>query len=195
MKTKTINLYSFDELSKEGQQSALENYRDINVDHEWWDYVYEWFHEEYGNTFDIERIYFSGFSSQGDGACFIYSGISKDLLNEAIDSLNIRPLFKKVLKANIDISAECNHSSRYYHEKSVRHSFESCLLDRTNLDELIDENLSLIEEYIEDRYESACNDLYCRLQNEYEYLTSDEEVVETIKLNDYYFNENGVIES
>lgn len=46
MKTKTINLYEFDELSEDAKEKALQNLWDINVDHEWWDYIYE----------DAERI-------------------------------------------------------------------------------------------------------------------------------------------
>lgn len=41
MKTITINLYSFNELSKEAQQKALNKLATINVEHDWWDDTYE----------------------------------------------------------------------------------------------------------------------------------------------------------
>src|SRR5690606_9863757 len=42
MRTISINIYKFDELSKEAQENAIEKLWDINVyDHPWWQYVYE----------------------------------------------------------------------------------------------------------------------------------------------------------
>jgi hypothetical protein len=41
MKTKTYNVYKFDELSKEAQEKALINLIDINTDHDWWQFTYE----------------------------------------------------------------------------------------------------------------------------------------------------------
>ena len=34
-------VYTFDELSEDGKESALDNLRDINVDFDWWNSVYE----------------------------------------------------------------------------------------------------------------------------------------------------------
>jgi hypothetical protein len=39
--TKTVTLYYFNELSEEAQEKALEELWDINVDHEWWDHTYD----------------------------------------------------------------------------------------------------------------------------------------------------------
>src|SRR5687768_4525260 len=41
MKTKTITLYSFDELSESAQQKAIEGLYDLNTDNDWWEYTYE----------------------------------------------------------------------------------------------------------------------------------------------------------
>ena len=41
MKTIKLNLYSFSELKEDIKQKVLEEYRDINVDYEWWDYTLE----------------------------------------------------------------------------------------------------------------------------------------------------------
>lgn len=41
MKTIQITLYDFDELSEEAQEKAIINQFDVNVDHDWWDFVYE----------------------------------------------------------------------------------------------------------------------------------------------------------
>lgn len=41
MKTKSYNVYKFNELSEESQQKAIENLYDINVDYDWWESTHE----------------------------------------------------------------------------------------------------------------------------------------------------------
>lgn len=41
MKTKTYNVYKFNELTEESKQKAIENLCYINVDHDWWEFTYE----------------------------------------------------------------------------------------------------------------------------------------------------------
>jgi hypothetical protein len=41
MKTKTYQVYKFSELSEESQEKAINNLYDINVDHQWWEFIYE----------------------------------------------------------------------------------------------------------------------------------------------------------
>lgn len=41
MKTKIINLYSFQELNEDQQQKAIENLYGINVNYEWWESIYD----------------------------------------------------------------------------------------------------------------------------------------------------------
>ena len=65
-------VYSFDELSKEAKEKALEELRYINVDYEnWADDTIEQI-KRIGSYLGIEidQVLYSGFSSQGDGACF-----------------------------------------------------------------------------------------------------------------------------
>jgi hypothetical protein len=41
MRTETIQIYKFSELSAEAQEYALDHNRDFYTDGEWWDFVYE----------------------------------------------------------------------------------------------------------------------------------------------------------
>lgn len=41
MKTKTIDVYQYDELGDEAKQKVLEKFYDLNVSFEWWEYLYE----------------------------------------------------------------------------------------------------------------------------------------------------------
>lgn len=72
MRTIELKAYEFKELSDEAKEKVLERYRNWNVDDAYWyepttDYWKEKL-EEIG--FSDAEIQFSGFWSQGDGACF-----------------------------------------------------------------------------------------------------------------------------
>ena len=41
MKTITINLYEFNELSEKAQRPAMDKLMNINIDNDWWDFAYE----------------------------------------------------------------------------------------------------------------------------------------------------------
>lgn len=41
MRTIEFNLYEFEELSTEAKEKAIEKNRDINIDYDWWDWLYE----------------------------------------------------------------------------------------------------------------------------------------------------------
>lgn len=57
MRTETINIYQFNELSNEAKQNAIKQNYDINVSHDWWTNTYE-DAERIGlqiTSFDLER--------------------------------------------------------------------------------------------------------------------------------------------
>ncbi len=80
--------YSFNELSPEAQENALDNNRNINVDHDdWHDWIIDDFKEEMLEKFgfDVDDAQYTGFFSQGDGASFTGEAIDKPLfMREAL---------------------------------------------------------------------------------------------------------------
>lgn len=65
--------YSFEELSPEAKEKALDHYRDINVVYnDWEEPIIEGFKEDMLEEFgvDVNETYYSGFHSQGDGASY-----------------------------------------------------------------------------------------------------------------------------
>ena len=90
-----------------------------------------------------------------------------------------------------------NARSTYYHERSVNISLE---LDNYNdyleddlryevyetMEKIIVEEWKELEEEVAEQCRSYMRDLYSRLRNEYEILTSDEVVWETIVANDLH---------
>ena len=75
MLTKSINLYTFDELDTEIKEKVIAQHRDIDVEGEWHGFIYEqWIDKLNKIGYKEAKIHFSGFYSQGDGACFDANG-------------------------------------------------------------------------------------------------------------------------
>ena len=72
MRTMEVKVYSFEELSEKSKATVIEKNRDINVDYEDWAecLLDEWKAKLARIGFHEAEISYSGFSSQGDGACF-----------------------------------------------------------------------------------------------------------------------------
>ena len=210
--------YSFEELSPEAQKHALEEQRDINVDYQGWeDGVTEGFKEdmeEIGIS-DID-ISYTGFWSQGDGASFTSDTIdTRKLFNAAgiksTDALNMevenRDDEDKEFYDLLDTLEDIGHldrvritpeelkvtiergSSNYYHENTVSAKIE--IWDEPEGWEEPGRFIEDLEKEITNFIRGKCKELYSSLSKEYDYLTSDEAVKETLIDNDYEFDEEG----
>ena len=181
------------------KQEVLEKYYNINTDNNWYEGVYEAKTEELkGFGFDVEKIMFSGFASQGDGAMF--EGDFRLDWQTDIDIINIyikNPRIAKLVK-NGNISVLCNftHSGHYYHEKSYKYSFDIehngskySIEDYPN----IYSTLNNLEDEITSDYETKCKEIYRSLEESYDYLTSEKVIIETFQANEYEFDEFGNI--
>ena len=176
----------------------LEKHRHINVEYDWHDYVYEYFREDMkAKGIDVERMYFSGFCSQGDGACFEGEFDDVQLFIDSHFKPDEYPMIRKLLDEGGSVVINCNHSGRYYHENCTRFSIDAdelryCMNMPTEFHEQVvagmDEELSMevgdFETASIEIFKSYMRDLYRRLEAEYDYLTSDEAVAEAVIAND-----------
>ena len=67
-----ITLFTFDELPEESQHKLIEGFRqdyDPHYSHIYDEFILE-MSEQYGADINVDDIQWSGFWSQGDGACF-----------------------------------------------------------------------------------------------------------------------------
>jgi hypothetical protein len=178
------NIYKFEELTVQAQQKAIENLRDINTNHDWYDDIFE-DATTIGRLFglDIEKIYFSGFWSQGDGAsfegdyCYKKGGLKavKEYAPQDTELHDIVKALQNEQSINFYKStANIRQQGRYYHENTM----------------YID-----IENGNEDCFSNLLRDyarwIYKKLESGYDYLTSEQAILETIQANDYEFTENG----
>jgi len=185
------------------QKSLIDTYRDINTQHtEWWDCTYDDFKSDMSLTgIDVAKMMFSGFWSQGDGASFTGRITDVKLFMEHHKIADFQPTVMRLLSygGNIDLTVEQTGSySHYCHEYTVRvfnpHSDEFWLVLPTGdplrtavaeqWDKELNTELSALEEAATEIIRDDCRSLYWRLEEEYEYLTSDDAVWEAIQNND-----------
>jgi len=182
-------------------KKVAEANRSINTDHDWWDCTVDRFKEDMAAVgIHVERTYFSGFWSQGDGACF--DGQVNDW-GKFLTHLGYTDPFMIQLADNYWMFT-CGHRGRYYHHKSVGYNEqaplpcndedEQFIKDYLGIDEVLRASVALnqLAKYDEDTlckefresFERHMQDLYRRLEREYDYLTSDTAVLEALEANE-----------
>lgn len=202
-------VYRLDELDDRAKEKARAWYRDGGFDYDWYEFVYEDFErvcdilgvtlatravELYGGgTRSKPRIWFSGFWSQGDGACFegryeyaksaaakIRSYAPKDTklraIADALQAIQRRNFYQ--------LYAHINHHGHYYHEYCMA-------IDVGRNSSNWQDMTADAEEAITEALHDLARWLYRQLEREYEYLASDETVDDTIRANDYTFTASG----
>lgn len=202
-------VYRLDELDKSAKGRARDWYRQRAFDDDWYEFVYEDFEMICailgvrlktrsvalmgGGTRQKPRIYFSGFSSQGDGACFeTYYSYEKDARRRIREHApldaelhRIADALQAIQRRNFyQLRAEATHHDRYYHEYSMAISVERESL--TYQDMTAD-----AEEVVTEGLRDLARWLYRQLEREFEYQTSDEVIDEAITANEYTFTEAG----
>lgn len=202
-------VYRLAELSDEAKDKARAWYREGGFDYDWHDAVYEDFHqiaEILGVVFKTRSvslmgggsrqkpcIFFSGFWSQGDGACFEgYYSFRKNA-SAAIRAYapqdttlhGIADALQAVQRRNFyQLRAEATHRGHYQHEYCMAISVTR---DSPTWQDMTADAEDIVTEALRDL---ACW-LYRQLEREYECLTSDEAVDEAITANDYTFTCGG----
>lgn len=196
----------FEALPEATKQEILDKHRYRDTEHhEWWDGVYEQFKEKMNDlgiiihtrTYNSARgkactedaIYFSGFGCQGDGACF-----NGEIGNYAKVYERHSPLLlEHILKIGY-CSISWTSTGRDCHSYSLVFSdvFEICepdceglrLIAHEQLIEELKDEWEKFKEAIEHEVRGFCDQLYSDLEDENDYLTSDESVLESLDAND-----------
>jgi hypothetical protein len=187
-------------------QELIDKHREINVDSDWWyECVYEWFeekcHEQGVNILTTNRhmgngkskvdrdISWSGFWSQGDGAAF--SGSVVDLEKAVVDFANRYPITYKYV-------VELNGYFKYWWKVGRGNNITEGDLDTEDItyyvedehpfaevwQEELNKELEQLEPELSELADDLCGLLYKSLRDEYEALTTDEAVWETIVANE-----------
>lgn len=202
-------VFALSELSDRAKDEARCWYR-REVDHDdWFDAVFDDFEEIcrilglsigtrsvplMGGGFGTRScIYFSGFFSQGDGACFTGSygyekGSARAIRSCAPRDAELHRIADELVEIQqrnfFQLRAEISHHGRYYHEFSmdIRVERDSPTYQVMTAD---------AEDIVIDAMRDLARWLYHQLEQEWEYLNSDEVVDEAIIANAFTFTEDG----
>ena len=204
-----ITVYRLEELSDAARDKARAWYREGGFDDDWYDAVYEDFQRVAeilglnlktrtvrlmgGGTRQEPCIWFRGFWSQGDGACFetfyAYRKGAPRLIREYApqdtELHRIADALQAVQRRNFyQLRAEATHRGHYYHEYCMAISVERD--SQTYQDMTAD-----AEEIVIEALRDLARWLYRQLEAEYDHLTSDQAIEEGIIVNAYTFTEGG----
>jgi hypothetical protein len=171
MRTIETTLYQYDELPKEAQVKAVEHYIDINTDHEWWDFLYD----------DLERIgvKVTGFDER------------RAAVELTMPALNVAA----AITDEFGDTAEIYQTALNFKNDWVDLHHTSADADTQDNDGFMDDiDVSDDEEELETEFINAlARDIRVMLNQEYDYLTSEESIVETLMANEYEFTKDGII--
>jgi len=202
----TVTAYSFSELSERAKDKARDKFREHALQYDWWEDVYitadhvaalMGIEIDRGRSAATPNIEFSGFASQGDGACLTGTWSHKtdgpkavreylpedERLHAIADELdrlgktfgpcapNVRAVVTKI-------------SNHYCHENTVSADLEDTDDEDTNF--TVDQDKA-----VNDALRSFMRWIYRQLEAEYTYRMSDAAIDEDIEANEYLFTAEG----
>jgi hypothetical protein len=170
MKTVTVTLFAINELTDEVKSKVLDKFRDINVNDDWWDSIYD-DAKEIGlkiTSFNIDR------NRHAEGKFLLAANeVAQNILNNHGENCETYKTASSFMEYWQPVFNDYIHMD----ESSKKHESEEA---EEELQEMEDSFLdSLLEDYS------------IMLQKQYEFLMEDEAVEETLTINEYQFLENG----
>jgi hypothetical protein len=185
MQTISVNLSTFEELASEAQKKVIECERFINVDDDFW---YEPIIEDYAEQlerlgFEQVKMWFTGFGSQGDGACFTATVNIEQFLRAHGVQRRFRAVINAAKQALLWVTIR--HTYRYYFATStdVQIQYDG--------DQDIDDAVERLQRVIEDTRKTWGNAIYKALEDEFFYQTSNNAVQDTLIANAYTYLSDG----
>jgi hypothetical protein len=168
MKTVKVTLFAINELTDEVKSKVLDKFRDINVNYDWWDSIYD-DAKEIGlkiTSFNLDR------NRHAKGKFLLAANeVAQNILNNHGDSCETYKTASSFMEDwQLVFNDYMDESSEKYESKEVEEELQE--MEDSFLD-------SLLEDYS------------IMLQKQYEFLMEDKAVEETIIANEYQFLENG----
>lgn len=209
MRTEQINIFKYSELSDAAKAKASEWWRESSRHDDFWSECAINEAKEQGRSMglEIENVYFSGFWSQGDGACFdgrwkaanVKAELVADGWGESSATAEIKRIaaeFAEFAKAWPESSFTVKHSGRYSHENCTGFSVslgedEDSAADSG--DKAAFERWSKAEREITETAKIYMRWIYRQLEAAYSDYYSDAQVEESILANNYEFTADGKI--
>ncbi|MFC3443850.1 antitoxin of toxin-antitoxin stability system [Sphingobium rhizovicinum] len=202
-------VYQLDELDASARERARDWFRRDAIDEDWYEFRFADFVSVCailgislstksvrlmgGGSRAAPKIYFSGFSSQGDGAC--YEGgyrFARDSVGRlrayAPQDADLHAIANRLLDVQrrnfYQLRAEIRHAGRYCDEYSMQIAVRR---ESATGQDMSDAD----EEIVIDALRDLARWLYRQLEAEYDFITADQQIDEAIRANGYSFTEDG----
>jgi len=191
MKIENIDYWMND---KNVLNKIIEKNCNINLFDDWFSEEIDLFVEEinkFGFEVDEKDVIFTGFNSQGDGASFTGNINIIDYLKGSRQLSKYRSLVLAINNNKVDDTVSISRINYHYSHEN------SCSVDDIEVydDLTIKQNLEVdkIAEELEEKRLELCNTLFSDLKKLYDEITSEESIIETLRINEYQINEEGDI--
>jgi hypothetical protein len=207
--------FKFNELEQSAKDHAIQKY--AAPDHDWWDSTFDNYkhdQELIGQGFVIRKINFSGFWSQGDGACWqgsvqipeylthFCTADDQQVLREALLAL----VYNGDMAASVTIKADGHYSHEHTmksEEPTLYNSFgDNEYISLTHkgvfagarvadLIVLVEPHLTALSDHILEEARNIARRIYKDLESEYDGFFEEESFSEHADCNDWKFDEDG----
>ncbi|TDW97136.1 hypothetical protein [Dinghuibacter silviterrae] len=208
MQVQTIHTYPFVELDERAQKRAIKDHTYCSVCYEWWTFQYSQFKDladSVGVTVDLQRTYGGGYGSQSGGSSYtatvdvlaMIQGVQDRAWEAWADSVALdfpamkvdRRVIRLIQSSRITVSANVSPS----HRNSAITIYINCVYGYNLCPEY--GNIDAVLCNLVDQIEEVCRELnhylYWSLEQEYEYLISEDSVRDTLMSDDMLFLEDG----
>lgn len=194
IETTTRELYQFNELSESAKEKARDWYRFCLDSHDYDGVIEDSIEIAALMGIEIENIYWRGFSSQGDGACFEgyyaykkgsvkavkdFAPLDKKLheIVESLQAVQKRNFYK--LEAKVKQRGFYNHPGCTDIDVTKETTYGTGWPSNDDMDEVV----SLLRSFM--------NWIYRQLDKQNDYLNSNEYLDDVIEANEYEFTKDG----
>lgn len=175
METINVKLYSFNELKEDIKNKVIQDNYDINTNYDWWECTYDTFNE-CGIKIDSFDLYRKHIEIDN---ILDWEEIAKNLKNNFCNSHDLYIDSLNFIKERDNLIKELGSGN----------DKDGYSVDYDNWD-IYDERIIEIETEYKRELE---NDILNWLNSEYEYLTSEQAIIETIEANEFKFLKHGAI--
>jgi hypothetical protein len=196
MHTIAVNLYTFEELAPQMQQQVVERESSINIEDAYWyePIIEDWTQQLENLGFEQVKILFTGFGTQGDGACF-EANVN---IAEYLRAHHVETQYPLLAQYPEYVDVSLKHRGRYSHERST-HLVPSFNADVVNLDGtgISDEEARVEQEYAaleKDIFQETVRlgrAIYKALEDEFSHQISAAAVQDTLIANEYTYLSDG----
>lgn len=193
--------YSIERLAPKVRDEVIEKYRQTQVEYDWWDFIYQ------DATvmgaligIEIDQIQFTGFCSQGDGACFTGRYSHKPGAVKAITAacgsqdLTLIQIAEDLTLLQTTWALEHGFTFEVTIHTTTSRSYHSGVM-QTGYDDDDDQYVSRaaveMDSKIEKLMRRFADWIYRQLEQEYEHLTSDESIMESLESAGLRFSSSG----